>query len=80
MPDGPLNTFTVYDERIATAETFTGVVLMRDPRDVAYHLELFAFFERYAVTGDPVRQLLESYAQRFRDLAPAAGREGAGRP
>lgn len=72
VPDGPLNTFTVYDERIATAETFTGVILMRDPRDVAYHLELFAFFERYAVTGDPVRQLLESCAQHFRDLAPSA--------
>jgi transcriptional regulator with XRE-family HTH domain len=70
VPDGPLNTFTVYDERIATAETFTGVIMMRDPRDVAYHLELFAFFERYAVTGDAVRALLESHARRFRGLAP----------
>jgi hypothetical protein len=70
VPDGPLNTFTVYDERIVTAETFTGVIMMRDPRDVAYHLELFAFFERYAVTGDAVRALLESYARHFRDLAP----------
>jgi hypothetical protein len=43
VPDGPLNTFTVYDERIATAETFGGVIMMRDPRDVTYHLELFAF-------------------------------------
>lgn len=66
VPDGPLNTFTVYDERIATAETFGGVIMMRDPRDIAYHLELFAFFERYAVTGGEVRALLESYAQRFR--------------
>ena len=66
VPDGPLNTFTVYDERIATAETFGGVIMMRDPRDIAYHLELFAFFERHAVTGDEVRALLESYAQRFR--------------
>jgi transcriptional regulator with XRE-family HTH domain len=71
VADGPLNTFTVYDERIATAETFTGVIMMRDPRDVAYHLELFAFFQRYAVTGDAVRALLGSYAQRFRDLAAA---------
>jgi transcriptional regulator with XRE-family HTH domain len=66
VPDGPLNTFTVYDERIATAETFGGVIMMRDPRDVAYHLELFAFFERYAVFDDEVRALLESYAQAFR--------------
>ena len=43
--------------------------MMRDPRDVAYHLELFAFFERYAVTGSEARALLESYAQRFRGLA-----------
>jgi transcriptional regulator with XRE-family HTH domain len=68
VPDGPLNTFTVYDERIATAETFGGVIMMRDPRDVAYHLELFAFFERYAVTGDEARALLESYTRRFRGL------------
>jgi transcriptional regulator with XRE-family HTH domain len=66
VPDGPLNTFTVYDERIATAETFGGVIMMRDPRDVNYHLELFVFFEHYAVFGDEVRALLESYAQVFR--------------
>jgi transcriptional regulator with XRE-family HTH domain len=71
VPDGPLNTCTVYDERIATAETFTGAIMMRDPRDVAYHLELFAFFERYAVTGDAVRGLLESCARHFRGLAAA---------
>jgi transcriptional regulator with XRE-family HTH domain len=66
VPDGPLNTFTVYDERIATAETFGGVIMMRDPRDVNYHLELFAFFEQYAAFDDEVRVLLESYAQGFR--------------
>jgi hypothetical protein len=47
----------VYDERIATAETFGGVIMMRDPKDVAYHLELFAFFERYALFADGVRAL-----------------------
>jgi transcriptional regulator with XRE-family HTH domain len=66
VPDGPLNTFTVYDDRIATAETFGGVIMMRDPRDVSYHLELFAFFDRYAVFDAKVRALLESYAQNFR--------------
>jgi transcriptional regulator with XRE-family HTH domain len=66
IPDGPLSTFTVYDERIATAETFGGVIMMRDPRDVTYHLELFAFFERYALFADGVRALLEKYAQNFR--------------
>jgi transcriptional regulator with XRE-family HTH domain len=66
VPDGPLNTFTVYDERIATAETFGGVIMMRDPRDVTYHLELFTFFEHYAVFDDEVRALLGLYAQGFR--------------
>jgi Domain of unknown function (DUF5753) len=66
VPDGPLNTFTVYDDRIATAETFGGVIMMRDPRDVAYHLELFAFFERHARFGDEARALLDSYAREFR--------------
>lgn len=69
VPDGPLNTFTVYDERIATAETFGGVIMMRDPRDVTYHLELFSFFEQYAVFGDEARALLESYAETFRAAA-----------
>jgi len=65
VPDGPLNTFTVYDERIATAETFGGVIIMRDPRDVRYHLELFSFFEQYAVFNIDGRALLESFAQGF---------------
>lgn len=69
IPDGPLNTFTVYDDRIATAETFGGVIMMRDPRDVAYHLELFAFFERYAVFDQDVRTLLENYASEFRRIS-----------
>ncbi len=69
VPDGPLNTFTVYDDRIATAETFGGVIMMRDPRDVQYHLELFTFFERYAITGGDVRALLKDYAQAFRKVA-----------
>jgi transcriptional regulator with XRE-family HTH domain len=69
IPDGPLNTFTVYDERMATAETFGGAIMMRDPRDVAYHLELFAFFERYAVFDDEARKLLEHYASEFRRLS-----------
>jgi Domain of unknown function (DUF5753) len=66
VPDGPLNTFTVYDDRIATAETFGGVIMMRDPRDVQSHLELFAFFERYAAFDADARALLESYADNFR--------------
>src|SRR5260370_4153711 len=66
VPDGPLNTFTVYDERIATAETFGGVIMMRDPRDVNYHRDLFAFFEQDAAFDAEVRALVESDPQGFR--------------
>lgn len=68
VPDGALNTFTIYDERIATAETFGGVIMMRDPRDVTYHLELFTFFGQYAAFGDDARSLLASYAEAFRSV------------
>ncbi len=66
VPDGALNTFTIYDERLATAETFGGVIMMRDPRDIDYHLQLFSFFEPYAAFGDKARALLASYAEAFR--------------
>jgi transcriptional regulator with XRE-family HTH domain len=66
VPDGPLNTFTVYDDRIATAETFGGVIMMRDPRDVADHLKLFAFFEQHAVFDNGARKLLEQLTLAFR--------------
>ena len=69
IPDGPLNTFTIYDDRIATAETFGGVIMMRDPRDIADHLQLFAFFQHYAVFGDEVRALLAQYATHFRQAS-----------
>jgi len=69
VPDGALNTFTVYDERLASAETFGGVIMMRDPRDIAYHLQLFSFFERHAVFGDAARSLLHLYAETFRAAA-----------
>ncbi|POM26233.1 antitoxin HipB [Actinomadura rubteroloni] len=59
LPDGPMNTFTVYDDRLATAETFSGVLMMRDPRDVSYHLEVFGMFQRHAALGPDMRGLLE---------------------
>jgi hypothetical protein len=68
-PEAPLNSFTVYDDRIATAETIGGLVVMRDPRDVAIHLEAFAFFEQYAVFGDHTRSLLAEIADDFRRQA-----------
>lgn len=69
VPDGPLNTFTIYDERLATAETFGGVIVMRDPRDITYHLQLFTFFESYTAFGGEARDLLSSCLEKFRGAA-----------
>ena len=63
---GPLNTFTVYDERLVTAETFTGAVVMRDPHDVAFHLDLFARFADAALFADAARERLAEWAAIFR--------------
>lgn len=65
-PRGPLNTFTVYDERLVTAETFTGAVVMRDPHDVAFHLDLFARFADAALFADAAREHLAEWAAIFR--------------
>ncbi|MFD9890798.1 helix-turn-helix domain-containing protein [Amycolatopsis sp. NPDC059027] len=50
MPS-PLNVFVVYDDRLVTAELFSGEVVLRDPRDVSYHLNLFEHFHKNALTG-----------------------------
>ena len=63
---GPLITITVYDDRLVTAVSFTGAVVMRDPHDVALHLDLFARFEGAAVTADAVRDRLTRWAEALR--------------
>ncbi len=65
----PLNTFTVYDDRIATVEVSTGVMVFRDPRDVAAHLDEFAAFEERAHFGDEARELLQATSGRLRHAA-----------
>jgi len=63
---GPLNTFTVYDQSLVMAETFTGALMLRDPKDVAFHLELFDSFGTAARYDDEARRLLASWAAAFR--------------
>jgi transcriptional regulator with XRE-family HTH domain len=65
-PRGPLNTFTIYDDRIVTAETFGGAVIMRDPRDIVYHLRIFELFTSYALFGDAARCQLDEWADMCR--------------
>nr|EIF91570.1 DNA-binding protein [Streptomyces tsukubensis NRRL18488] len=63
---GPMNTFTVYDERLVTVETFTGRLVFRDVRDIADHLEIFSSYERIASFGDEARDLLRKWAGIYR--------------
>ncbi|MFD4169120.1 helix-turn-helix domain-containing protein [Streptomyces albidoflavus] len=66
MPGCPLNTFTVYDERLATVETTTGVMVFRDPRDIRMYLDEFAAYEERAVFGEEARERLAGWAATFR--------------
>ncbi|MFJ5234749.1 helix-turn-helix domain-containing protein [Kitasatospora sp. NPDC088391] len=66
MSRGPMNTFTVYDDRLATVETFTGRIVFRDPRDVSRHLEIFSIFEDCALFDDAARGQLAEWAAMYR--------------
>ncbi|MFJ6212529.1 helix-turn-helix domain-containing protein [Streptomyces sp. NPDC092296] len=63
---GPLNTFTIYDQRLVTVETFTGRMVFQDARDIAEHLEVFAIYERHAQFGEGARALLTEWADTCR--------------
>ncbi|MEV8023051.1 helix-turn-helix transcriptional regulator [Streptomyces sp. NPDC086554] len=65
IPERPLNTFTVYDRRLATVETGTGALILRDHRDVNVYREDFERYEGYAVWGDDCRSLLNDWAVIF---------------
>ncbi|MER8060995.1 helix-turn-helix domain-containing protein [Streptomyces sp. SID8366] len=62
----PMDTFTVYDDALATVENTTGVVILRDPRDIEMHLELFSTLEGYALFGAEARALLAEWAAACR--------------
>ncbi|TDU04752.1 helix-turn-helix protein [Streptomyces sp. 846.5] len=66
VPRGPMNTFTVYDDRLATVETFTGRIVFQDARDIAQHLDLFAEYEALAMFGEPAREQLSEWSTIFR--------------
>jgi len=65
VPGVPLNIFVVYDERLVTVELFSGEVVLRDPRDIAYHIELFEFFKARALRGEEAVEFLRSVADEF---------------
>lgn len=61
----PLSTFTIYDRRLATVETGTGVLVLRDHRDVNTYREDFERYESYAAFGDECRELLDEWSRVF---------------
>lgn len=64
----PLNSFVLYDERLVTVEIFSGAVVLRDPRDVSYHLQLFEYFLSHAIRGDDAIAFLRDVAHEFMRL------------
>ncbi|MFJ9948821.1 helix-turn-helix domain-containing protein [Kitasatospora sp. NPDC091207] len=69
IPECPLNTFTVYDSSLATVETETGIVVLRDRRDIQLYRDTFAMYEGHALFGDPACEQLEEWSSLFlRDL------------
>ena len=65
-PMAPMDTFTVYDNTLTTVENTTGVVILRDLRDIEMHLELFSTLEGYALFGDDARALLAEWSAACR--------------
>ncbi|MEU5024725.1 helix-turn-helix domain-containing protein [Streptomyces milbemycinicus] len=63
---GPMNTFTVYDQRLVTVETFTGRIVFQDARDIVEHLEVFDLYERHACFGEEARNTLGEWASSCR--------------
>lgn len=65
VPGTPMNIFVVYDDRLVTIELFSGEVVLRDPRDIAQHLNLFDLFWSHALTGNDASAFLEKVADGF---------------
>ncbi|MEW2622806.1 Scr1 family TA system antitoxin-like transcriptional regulator [Streptomyces sp. NPDC048106] len=63
---GALNTFTIYDDTLATAELDLGAVVFRDSRDVHDLLHRFTAYAEYAVFGEQARERLAAWAEHCR--------------
>ncbi|MFJ9028592.1 helix-turn-helix domain-containing protein [Streptomyces sp. NPDC102274] len=66
VTDAPFHTFVTYDDRLVTAELFSGQVVLRDPKDVDYYRELFDFFAEHSADEEDARAILESWADGYR--------------
>ncbi|MFF4404272.1 helix-turn-helix domain-containing protein [Streptomyces sp. NPDC001262] len=68
VPCTPMNVFVVYDERLVTVELFSGEVVLRDPRDISYHLDLFELFLDHSLRGTEVTDFLRESGEEFMRL------------
>ncbi len=65
FPGIPMNIFVVYDDRLVTIELFSGEVILRDPRDINHHLNLFELFWSHALSGDAASAFLNETSETF---------------
>lgn len=66
-PGLPLNTFTIYDDRMVTAELTTGSIVFRDARDIRAYLDEFAGYEERALFDEAARAKLREWSSACRD-------------
>lgn len=66
VPDGPMNSFVLYDTRLVTIELFTGQLVLRDPKDIDHYHTLFDFFTSHALWSHDACSLLRELADTFR--------------
>lgn len=62
---GPMCTFAIYDQRLVRLEVLNGEVLLRDPRDISFHLDVFAFFEEQSLSTADSRDFVLDLAAEF---------------
>ncbi|MYU23542.1 helix-turn-helix transcriptional regulator [Streptomyces sp. SID8352] len=59
------HSFSIKDDRMVTVETVHAELAVTDPRDVALYIEKFSGFERAALSGDPMRSMVEEIRDEF---------------
>jgi transcriptional regulator with XRE-family HTH domain len=65
VPGIPLNVFVIYDDRLVTVELFSGEVVLRDPRDISQHLDLFDLFLSHALRDSEATAFLREASDDF---------------
>lgn len=60
----PLSSFVVHDERLVVVETFSGEMVLRDPKDISYHINIVDHLLERALTGPAAADFLHAAATR----------------